>query len=416
MSRKKIGLLIGGTEEDWPTALEMMFRRRDPIATVRGKPLHVDVERVRVHPFDLAADTTYNLIIDRLSHWQLNPREWLKKAALINGVYLLNNPFTFQSMEKHSAYCAMIRLGFHIPKTWLIPPKAYPDKEGYQLTADKYYDFFDLPGIAEQQFGYPLYMKPFDGGGWRGVSRIGNPWELMRAYDSSGQSMMHLQAALEDFEVFVRALGIGPQVQPMHYDPAQPIHARYQVDHDFLSPEKGREIVIMTKVINAFFRWELNSCEAILKNGILHPIDFANACPDMHLTSLHYYFPWAVKSLLAWSTFCLATDHRLRLDMNTEDYFAIADSERSYEEKLEAYEALVDDYYATGRFDEFRATELGWLDEAMWEFVQTPDFDGILVGIVRDKFPAHEQEHFVEHYRAILRHWVDTNAGTPSNP
>ena len=65
-------------------------------------------------------------MIDRLSHWQLNPRESLKKAALLNQVYLLNNPFTFQSMEKHSAYVAIIRLGFEIPKTWLIPPKAYP--------------------------------------------------------------------------------------------------------------------------------------------------------------------------------------------------------------------------------------------------------------------------------------------------
>ena len=75
-------------------------------------------------------------------------------------------------MEKHSAYVAMICLGFEIPKTWLIPPKAYPDKDGYQLTAHKYYDMFDLPAVTAEQFGYPLYMKPFDGGGWRGVSRI----------------------------------------------------------------------------------------------------------------------------------------------------------------------------------------------------------------------------------------------------
>ena len=129
MARHKIGLLIGGTEEDWPTALEMLFRRFDPIVTLAGaEPLHVDIERVRVHPFDLRAGTTYDLVIDRLSHWQLNPREWLKKAALLDQVYLLNNPFTFQSMEKHSAYVAMIRLGFYIPKTWLIPPKSYPDE------------------------------------------------------------------------------------------------------------------------------------------------------------------------------------------------------------------------------------------------------------------------------------------------
>ena len=256
MTTRKIGLLIGGTEEDWPSALEMLFRRFDPIITLPGgEPLRVDIERVRVHPFDLRAGTAYDLVIDRLSHWQLNPREWLKKAALLNQVYLLNNPFTFQSMEKHSAYVAMIRLGFEIPKTWLIPPKAYPDKDGYQLTAHKYYDMFNLPALTAEQFGYPLYMKPFDGGGWRGVSRIADAGALMGAYDSSGQSMMHLQAAIEDFDVFVRALGIGPQVQPMQYDPSQPQHARYLTNPDFLSPEKSREMIVLTKIINAFFRW-----------------------------------------------------------------------------------------------------------------------------------------------------------------
>ncbi len=411
MTTRKIGLLIGGTEEDWPSALEMLFRRFDPIVTLPGgEPLRVDIERVRVHPFDLRAGTAYDLVIDRLSHWQLNPREWLKKAALLNQVYLLNNPFTFQSMEKHSAYVAMIRLGFEIPKTWLIPPKAYPDKDGYQLTAHKYYDMFNLPALTAEQFGYPLYMKPFDGGGWRGVSRIADAGALMGAYDSSGQSMMHLQAAIEDFDVFVRALGIGPQVQPMQYDPSQPQHARYLTNPDFLSPEKSREMIVLTKIINAFFRWELNSCEAIIKDGIVFPIDFANACPDMHLTSLHIYWPWAVKALLAWSTFCVATDRRMRLDMNTQDYFDIADSEMPWEEKVAGYEALVDEYYDTQRFDEFRATQLGWLDESMWDFVQTPDFDGILVDLVRDKFPAHEHDHFIAHYRGIMSGWVELNA------
>jgi hypothetical protein len=154
-------------------------------------------------------------------------------------------------------------------------------------------------------------MKPFDGGGWRGVSRIDSQGELMRAYDASGQTMMHLQAALEGFDVFVRALGIGPQIRPMRYDPSQPLHARYVIEQDFLSPEKQLEIIRITKVINAFFRWEINSCEAILKDGLLQPIDYANACPDMHLFSLHVNFPWAIKAQLAWTSFCLATGRKI---------------------------------------------------------------------------------------------------------
>ncbi len=410
MPSKKLGLLIGAEEEDWPSALEAMYRRHDPVAAVNGEPLHVQVERVRVHPFNLRADTSYDAVVDRLGHWQLNPREWLKKVALFNGVYLLNNPFTFQSMEKHSAYVAMMRLGLHVPKTWLIPLKTYPDKPGYQETASRYYDWFDLPGLAGHEFGYPLYMKPFDGGGWRGVSRVGDEGELMTAYDASSQTMMHLQRGLENFDIFVRALAIGPQVNIFHYDPTRPMHDRYQVSSNFLSPEHAAEATAVVKTINAFFRWEFNSCESILKDGVLQPIDFANACPDVAIVSLHYHFPWAIRSLLAWSLFCVASDRPMRLDMNTRDYLAIADSERSYPEKLAAYEALADAYFDTERFAEFRATQLGHLDQVMWELAQAQEFDDMLVHNVCLIFPAHEQEQFIAHFRGLIAAWVQAEA------
>jgi hypothetical protein len=312
-------------------------------------------------------------------------------------------------MEKHSAYCAMIRLGLHIPETWLIPTKAGPDTDKYRRTAARYHDWFDLPGIASQ-VGYPLYMKPFDGGGWRGVSRVGNEWDLMRSYDASGQSMMHLQQGLEGFDVFVRALAIGPQVKLFRYDPSQPMHNRYQIDQGFLSVDKAWEATAIVKTINAFFRWEFNSCESILKDGLLQPIDFANACPDIAIISLHYYFPWAIKSLMAWSLFCLATNRQMRLSMNTHDYFAIADSDRDYAEKLAAYEALADAYFEAERFAEFRATQLTHLDEAMWQLAQAQEFDDMLVHLVRSTFPAHEQDGFVAHFRSLIRRWVDEEA------
>ena len=163
MERKTIGLLLGD-EEDWPTAFEMLARKVGKKIKHKRKTYEIDVERIRIHPFPLNADTRYNLVIDRLAYWHFNPREWLKKAALLNNVYLLNNPFTFQSMEKHTAYCAMMRLGLNIPETWLIPPKSGPDTEKYRITASKYHDMFDLGEIAGQ-IGYPLFMKPFDGGG-----------------------------------------------------------------------------------------------------------------------------------------------------------------------------------------------------------------------------------------------------------
>ena len=405
MPIKKIGLLLGD-EEDWPSAFELLTSRFCPQLQYNRTTYDIEVERVRIHPFALTHPSRCDLIIDRLAYWHYNPREWLKKAALVNGVYLLNNPFTFQSMEKHSAYCAMLRLGLNIPETWLIPPKSGPDTEKYRVTAAKYHDLFDLPEIANT-IGYPLYMKPFDGGGWRGVSRIKNEDALMKAYDESGQTVMHLQAGLENYDVFVRSLAIGPQVSSFHYDPSQPMHGRYQIDHHFLSDEKGTEAQTITKVINAFFRWDFNSCESILKDDILSPIDFANACPDIAITSLHYYFPWAIKSLLAWSLFCMLTQRPMSITMSIDDYFKIADSDLSYAEKLAEYGKLADAHLETERFEEFYATTLKGIDEAMWETAQSPGFDHILVQTVRTMFPPEEHDQFIAHFRGLMRHWIE---------
>lgn len=406
--RKKIGLLIGD-ENDWPKALEALAGRIGPNVQYRGQSFEIDVERVRIHPFRLTAATSYDLVIDRLAYWHYQPREWLKKAALLNDVYLLNNPFTFQSMEKHAAYCAMIRLGLHIPETWLIPPKSGPDSRKYRVTAARYHDMFDLPEIASA-IGYPVYMKPFDGGGWRGVSRISDEEALMRAYDESGQMLMHLQAGLDNYDVFVRSLAIGPQLKCLCYDPSQPLHARYLVRHDFLSPEHGREARIITKLINAFFRWDFNSCEAIVKDGILWPIDFANACPDIAITSLHYYFPWAIKSLLAWSVFCAISERPMAITMAIDPYFQVAASNLSYEEKLGEYERLADAHFQEEEFERFSAESLGHLDDAMWHLAQGDEFDRIIVETVQETFPAREHEQFIAHYRGLLRHWVDAES------
>jgi hypothetical protein len=255
-----------------------------------------------------------------------------------------------------------------------------------------------------------LFMKPFDGGGWRGVSQIKNEEELFRAYDESGQALMHLQAGLDDYDVFVRSLAIGPQVISLNYDASQPMHGRYQIDHNFLDAERGEEAQIITKVINAFFRWDFNSCEAILKDGILWPIDFANACPDVAITSLHYYFPWAIKALLAWSIYCLVTERPMHVTMDIKPYFDIADSDRTYKEKLHAYGKLADAHLETDRFNEFKAEHLKGLDEAMWEFARTEEFDNILVQTVQGMFPAFEHDHYIAHFRGLLNHWVESEA------
>jgi hypothetical protein len=328
----------------------------------------------------------------------------------MDDVYLLNSPFTFQSMEKHAAYCAMIRLGLKVPETWLVPYKNPVDNARYAYTAAKYNRPFDLDDVASK-VGYPLFMKPFDGGAWRGVSRIKDPQTLHRAYDESGEMLMHLQASVEGYDVFARSLTIGPDSMVMKFQPDQPMHDRYAVDHEFLSAEAGEEVLTISRLINAFFRWEFNSCESLVIDGSVHPIDYANACPDISITSLHYYFPWAISSLLKWSVFCAVTGRRPRLDLDTSNYFEVADSSRTYEEKLVEYRRLADDYFETEQYHEFCATSLSTVDEMVRDWVTSAAFDSLLVSTVRSTYPAAEQDRFVAHFRGLLALWVHDNAG-----
>ena len=409
-----IGMVLG-TEEDWPAAFETLVERLGPIEW-RGETHELTTERIVNEPFDLRYRPRYSLVIDRLAWWYDLPRAWLKKIALMDDVYLLNNPFTFQSMEKHSAYGAMIRLGVKVPDTWLIPHKVPTPIAQFEYMAAKFPDVasrynapFDLLEIGEQ-VGYPLYMKPFDGGQWVGVSRVGSPEELQEAYDESGERMMHLQAALEGFDVFARSLSIGPETMVMKFRPERPIHDRYEVAHDFLPPELGSEVVTISKLVNAFFRWEFNSCETIVKDGVASPIDYANASPDVAVTSLHYYFPWAMRALVRWCAFCVVTGRRMRIDLDTRGYFEIGDdTELSYEQKLAEYRRLADDYFEVELYDEFVAGPLQPLDEIVHDYFAA-DFDDVLVSTVHSTFPEHEHEHFVEHYRGLVGAWVADQA------
>lgn len=406
-----VGLLLG-TENDWPVALESLVRALGPVTDGHGIEHHIDTERVTIEPFSLRDKPRHALVIDRLAYWYYVPREWLKKISLMDDVYLLNSPFTFQAMEKHSAYCAMMRLGLKIPETVLVPYKNPVDNARWAYTSAQYNQPFDLEQLAEG-LGYPLYMKPFDGGGWRGVSRIENAEELRRAYDESGQMLMHLQES-KPHDVFARALSIGPETMVMRFRPDHPQHDRYAVDHSFLSAQSGEECVTINRVVNAFFRWEFNSCEMLVAFGKdrsrdeVYPIDYANACPDIAITSLHYYFPWAIKALLSWSTYCLVTGRTRTVDVDTSAYFAIADREDlDYDEKLAAYRQLADAYLETERYTDWRDSRLRNFDEIALDWFSGPGLDKVLVDTVRDTFPAHEHEQFIEHYRGLLRLWCD---------
>jgi hypothetical protein len=406
-----IGLLLG-TEDDWPRAFEALVERLPPVE--HGGERHTfRTERIVNEPFDLRAKPRYDLVIDRLGWWYETAREWIKKCALMDDVYLLNNPFTFQAMEKHSSYCAMIRLGLKVPETWMVPhkvPVTVPRREymhaKFEHMAARYNRAFSLDAVAEQ-IGYPLFMKPFDGGMWVGVTRITSPQQLHEVYDASGQRLMHLQAGVEGFDVLARSLTIGAETMVMHFEPDNPMHERYQVDHDFLDDETGWEAVTISRLVNAFFRWDFNSCENLVRGGEVHPIDYANASPDVALTSLHYYFPWAMEALLKWCVFSVVTGRRMAIDQDMRRYFDVGDrDDLTYREKLQAYRALADEHFQVDAYRAFCDEALPSARALSLEYFGGADFDALLVDTVRATFPAHEHDPMVDRHRGLIGAWV----------
>ncbi len=408
-----VGLLLGA-EQDWPQAFEAILRLVGPIKS-GDTTYEISSERLRIHPFDLTDPVRPDLVIDRLAYWYYHPREWLKKAALTHDTYLLNSPFTFQAMEKHSAYCAMLRLGLKVPRTVLVPYKNPVDNVRWAYTAEQYNDSFDLDAIADD-LGYPLYMKPFDGGGWRGVSRVEDRAGLHKSYDESGEMLMHLQATV-DYDYFARALSIGPETMVMDFRPGEPMHNRYAVTHNFLSPQAGWETETVSKVVNAFFGWEFNSAEMLVAGDQVHPIDYANACPDVALTSLHYYFPWAITALVRWSAYALVTGRRGQVDLHTRDYFDIADDESmTYDDKMRAYRELSERYFESDRYWDWCSEHLAHLPAAVLEWVDSQGFDDLLVETVKATYPVHEHDHFVAHFRGLVGLWIGDERSLLARP
>ncbi len=173
----------------------------------------------------------------------------------------------------------------------------------------------------------------------------------------------------------------------------------------FLAPELDWEVETIGRLVNAFFRWEFNSCEVIVKDGEAFPIDYANASPDMAMVSLHYHFPWAIQSLVAWCAFCAVTGRPMRVNQNTADYFAVADSELPYEEKLREYRDLADAYFQIEAFEEFRAEALPDLEQATVDYVDSAEFQDLIEHAVRLEVEPENQERLIERSRTAVAAW-----------
>jgi hypothetical protein len=411
VATRKIGLSLGA-DICWPICFEQIMADLKLSIPWKGEQVGINVERVTIEPFSLAQPSRYDVVLDRLTHWYHPSREWIKKAILMNDLYVLNNPWAVQSMEKHSTYAAMMHLGMPIPETWMLPPKTYAPLPDLRPTLRNYAKLFDLRTLGTQ-IGYPMFIKPYDGGGWKGVSHIANEKDLLQRYEESGTAVMHLQKAISPYDDFVRCVGVGPQTRLVRYAPEQPLHDRYTMDSDFLPDEEAQILRDTTLTINAFFGWDFNSCEALRQSGIWHPIDFANPCPDSQVTSLHFHFPWLVIAKLKWSIFCAVTRRRYRKTLDWDAFYAIAAHEdMPYRDKLRAYAGVAAERFDTARFNEFCSTHLAHLDEVAWEFFGTPVARDAFRQKVAALFPEHEIELFTELFWNRVQHWRALNVPT----
>ena len=400
---RRIGLSLGA-DLCWPMCFEDLLERLKPEVREGGETIRFEVKRLSIEPFDLQAPCSYDLVIDRLTHWYHTSREWIKKSVLMDGLYVFNNPWSVQSMEKQTSYCAMMHLGLPVPRTWMVPPKEYEPSPDLQPTLERYAKMFDL-GEVGRELGYPLFMKPYDGGAWIGVTRIDSEEALRAAYEVSGKRLMHLQKAVQPFDRFVRCVGIGPQVRFVDYDPVAPLHDRYQMTRDVVNDAEAKVLRDTTLTINAFFGWDFNSCEALHDAGTWYPIDFANPCPDSQVTSLGVHFPWLVISKLRWALFCASIKKPMRPNLDWAPFFEIAAGEAPYREKLRAYAALAHERFETERFREFCETHLEDLDEVAHAFFGSERARTAVRKKVEALFPEHEWDEFTDYFWERIQDW-----------
>jgi len=278
----KIGILVG-REGTFPQAL---------INEINGRDAGVTAEYVKLGGVRMAAEVEYDTIIDRISHEIPFYRAFLKTAVLA-GTKVINNPFWWAADDKFFNYSLATYLGIAIPKTVLLPQKEY--KEGVVSESLRNLEYpLDWQGIIDY-VGLPAFIKPFDGGGWRGVSRVNNFEELMQKYDASGTDCMVLQEYIA-FDHYVRSYCIGKrEVCPMPYDP---VFQRYLVVDNYLDAATDERVRRETTLINEALGYDLNTVEFAIKDGVPYAIDYMNPAPDADWWSVgSVYFKWMVEKV-----------------------------------------------------------------------------------------------------------------------
>lgn len=276
---KKIGLLCG-REYAFPPAF---LARVNEV----GKKDGVAAEFVKLGGTKMNEPAEYSVIVDRISHEVEYYRGYLKHAVL-QGTYVINNPFWWTADDKYFNYSVAAKLGIAIPKTVLLPQKGYPSN--VDITAESLHNLkypIDWDGLLDY-VGRPAILKPFSGGGWKHVYKVNNKEELWAAYDQTSRVCMTLQEFI-DFDKYVRCFTFGKlDIIPVHYDPKE---RKYLVEHDYLPASMTHRIVKDAQTINQALGYEMNTIEFAIKGDVPYAIDFLNPAPDFERDRItEYYF------------------------------------------------------------------------------------------------------------------------------
>ncbi|MEM8523620.1 MAG: hypothetical protein AAGG68_03200 [Bacteroidota bacterium] len=280
---KKIGILFG-QERTFPEA----FINRVNEKNVDG----IVAEPVAIDKVIQGAPNDYAVIIDRISQDVPFYRAYLKNAAMA-GTAVINNPFWWSADEKFFNNALMVNMDVPVPNTVLLPSKDRPDDTSAESFANM--QFLDWDGIFEY-IGFPAFMKPFAGGGWKNVYKVHNKEELFQSYDETGQLVMMLQENI-DFTSYFRCYGIGGKyVRIMHYEPRNPHHLRYAAHFDISQELHDKMEQLVLKICNGL-GYDFNTVEFAVRDGVPYAIDFCNPAPDADIHSVgQANFDWVVET------------------------------------------------------------------------------------------------------------------------
>ncbi|RZJ80724.1 MAG: hypothetical protein EOO47_06660 [Flavobacterium sp.] len=282
---KKIGILFG-QERSFPQA----FIDRVNQKAVKG----ITAEFVKIDKVFQAEKPEYAVIIDRISQDVPFYRAYLKNAAM-GGTAVINNPFWWSADEKFFNNALAENIGVPVPKTALIPSREHPDD-----TTEKSFSNLVMPFDWDSIFeytGFPAYMKPFDGGGWKEVYKLRSKEEFFEKHSETKQTVMMLQEEII-FDEYFRCYCIGGKhVRIMQYEPRNPHHLRYVVDGPKPSDELLKTIEEYTLKLNQYLGYDFNTVEFAVRNGVPIAIDFCNPAPDAGVESVGAEnFEWVVET------------------------------------------------------------------------------------------------------------------------